>query len=297
MTLSSLFPQEVLYIGIAKENRHHDFRLSVNNFFGMGNSDSKPVKANSAANSTISIAQSVRIRVHSALEAEFEKRVNQATGGLSRDNFHACLRVIQGDFDLYCLSGSPLGIGLFEVFSNGQAFLSKEGYASAMGVVFDSNQTSASLLSITTQSILKWYEISRPSMAVPTQLTNEILLAFFEASWKFAWTEVFRTLSSNMYLNGREETRALERFADSNKDFFTASNIPNLSLGNNTDRTISISVGDTVVSVPTSFSYMSSHHGAGGLIQPAAARPVYAAPSRVSALSAPVRGTVAYPEL
>lgn len=258
-------------------------------FSEMGNSDSKQSKPNSTTTSNASIAQSVRIRIQTSLEAEFDKRVNAGTGGLSRDNFHSCLRTVQSDFDLYSVAGSPLGNGLFEVFSSGQGFLTKEGYASAMGVVFDNNQTPSTLVSMTTQAILKWYEMTRPSVSPPNIITSDVLAAFYEASWTFAWSEIFRKLSSNMYLNGREETRALERFADSRKCHFAA-NIGSLGLG--PDRTITISVGDNTVSVPTSFSHMSSQKIAS--IPPV--RPA-AVSAHSSALSAPVRGVMAYPEL
>ena len=233
----------------------------------MGNSDSKTKSGiQSSTPSSAELAKAYRAKVQARLEAEFDKRADFQLNALSRESFQSCLKKIQDEFDLYNISGSPLSIGLFESVTimrpDGKPFMTKTEYASAMGLLFNNCEQSV-LISATTQAILKWYEVIRSQGTVYTRLTDEILVGFFEASWKFAWAQMHTTkLSSNACLNGKGETDAIQRFADNHSKYFSAHS-GNLKLYDPSsnpaavDRTITVSVGDDIVHVPISFSHVS----------------------------------------
>jgi hypothetical protein len=136
--------------------------------------------------------------------------------------------------------------------------MTKSEFASAMGMLFNNCDASV-LISATTQAVLKWYEISRTPGVVYTRLSDEILVAYFEASWRHAWSQMSRKLASNACLNGKAESEALLRFADVHSKYFTghASQLKLYDTGGAVDKTITISVGDETVHVPTSFSFVS----------------------------------------
>jgi hypothetical protein len=199
--------------------------------------------------------------VHTLLESEFEKRCDQSTKFINRESFQACLRSVQDQFDFYSIAGSPLGVGLFEVSCKerhgGQSVMSISEYASAMAVLFNSLDT-ATQVGLTSQAILKWFILTTNPAKPPSALTDDVLVAFFEASWKFAWRELTGKLLSHICLNGKAETEAIERFSETHVKFFSTRGAP-VSVGGNppVDRTIIVSVGDESIMVPTSFSFLS----------------------------------------
>jgi hypothetical protein len=225
----------------------------------MGNSDSKPVKGTS----TISLTseQADRNRIHSFLELEFERRADRETKYLSRDGFQQCLKAVQDQYELRNISGSPLGIGLFEISakerSQGKAVMSVSEYASAMAVLFNSIDAST-LASLTSQAVLKWFQTFRGLPSPPSVVSDEIMICFVESSWRFAWAELSNRILSNVCLNGKSEMEAIERFSESHAKFFSAHiRELNLTLVPPVDRTIHVSVGDEEILVPTSFSFVS----------------------------------------
>ena len=222
----------------------------------MGNSDSKGGRTTPTA----SVSQTYKSKVHSFLEQEFDKRSDPNTKNLSRDGFHACLKAIQEQFDFINLAYSPLAIGLFEISSKerpgGKHVITITEFASAMAVLFN-NLDSNTLMALTNQSILKWYEACfNPKMVSPSP-TEEILVAFFEASWKFAWFELSNRIISNVCLNGKGEAEAIERFGEIHKKFFSAHPSElSLAVSPPVDKNIVLSIGDEEVRIPTSFSFI-----------------------------------------
>lgn len=251
----------------------------------MGNSDSKSAKGTPGA--SLTSAQSYRNEVHTLLEVEFHKRADTVTQLLSRDGFHACLRSVQVQFDFNHFAGSPLATGLIEHFARerpgGKAVLSITEYASAMAVLFN-NMDAATMTRLTNQAILRWFQVVHRPTSVPASLTDDILVAYFEAVWVFAWAELSTRVSSNFCLNGKSETEAIEKFCQANSKYFSAHpHELSLAAGSPLDKTLVVSIGDEEVSVPTSFSFLSK-------------RKVPAASNYVLGRS-PNRGTNAYPEL
>lgn len=235
----------------------------------MGNSDSKTGKQfPQTTPSSKALAQEYMLKVQSRLEAEFDKRADIQSNSLTRESFQACLRKVQEEFGLFNISGSPLGVGLFESTAvsrpGGKAMMTKSEYASAMSLIFHHCEQSL-LISATTQAILRWYASTRTaSGAVYTKLTDEILVAFFEASWRFAWNElIHKKLSSNSRLNGKSETEAIERFSESHLKYFSShpSDLklydPSSTLSPAVDKCITARIGDDYVIVPTSFSFVT----------------------------------------
>jgi hypothetical protein len=183
-----------------------------------------------------------------------------------------CLRNVQEQFDFYSIAGSPLGIGLFEISckerTGGQPLMSITEYASAMAVLFNSLDP-ATQLGLSSQAVLKWFAVTANPSKPPTSLTDEVLGAFFEASWRFAWMELHGKLLSNVCLNGKAETEAIERFNETHSKYF-ATHAGMLLIGNNppTDRTIIVSVGDESVYIPTAFSFVSRQRKSTGETPP-----------------------------
>ena len=237
----------------------------------MGNSDSKPGKQSILTTpSSQALAQEYMRKVQLRLEAEFDKRADIQSNSLSRESFQACLRKVQDEFGLFNISGSPLSIGLFEscavTHPGGKPLITKAEYATAMGLIFHNCEQSV-LISATTQAILRWYaSVKGVSPSTYPRLTDEILVSFFEASWRFAWSELMnRKLSSNSRLNGKPETEAIQRFIDSHCKYFPL-HTSELKLydsssatGPAVDRSITVRVGDDYVIVPTSFSFVTKH--------------------------------------
>ena len=235
----------------------------------MGNSDSKSKNGLQVSTpSTAELAAAYREKVQARLESEFDKKADIQHNALSRDAFQSCLRRIEEEFDLFAISGSHLSLGLFEsivkIHPGGNHLMTKSEYASAMGLLFNNCDQSV-LISATTQAILKWYEVVRTPGITYTRISDEILVSFFEASWRHAWLRLGHKLSSNACLNGKAETDALSRFADSHAKFFMG-HTSQLKLyetgststsGGAVDRTITISVGEETINVPTSFSFVS----------------------------------------
>lgn len=222
----------------------------------MGNSDSKPSKGSSAV--PLTSAQSYQSRVHALLESEFIKRSESPQTHISFEGFQACLKSVQDEFDLYSISNSPLGIGLFELYADekpdSKGLMSMSEYAMAMAVLFNNNDPST-IFKITSQAMLKWYALKNNLATAPRELSSEAVIEFFEASWTFAWAELLKRLLSNACLNGKAETEAIQRFSETHVKFFAST--PNSLFAKGIDRTIVVSVGDEVVQVPTSFSYLS----------------------------------------
>ena len=200
------------------------------------------------------------------LETEFDKRADPQTKLLTKDGFNSCLKVVQSQFEFSNLAGSPLAIGLFEHFAKdrpgGRAVLSITEYASAMAVLFNS-MDSGTLVAITAQAIMRWYQVTHRPSIPPTTLNDDILVAYFEASWLFAWTVLSARISSNFCLNGKNESEAIERFYQSHAKYFSLHpNELNLGGGTPSDKTIVVSIGDEEVHVPTTFSFISKQKGA-----------------------------------
>lgn len=231
----------------------------------MGNSDSKQLKGTS--NISLTSAQAYRNGLHSFLEREFEKRADSASKQLSRDGFQACLRAVQEQYDLKSIASSPLGIGLFELSAKerpgNRPVLSISEYASAMAVIFN-NMEQPVLSSMTTQAILKWYQFANTLPNMPTAITDDIVVAFFDATWRFAWSELSRRILSNVCLNGKGEAEAIGRFSEAGAKFFDSHaselNTVETSL---LDNTISVSIGDEEVLAPTSFSFIAKSNQRG----------------------------------
>jgi len=248
----------------------------------MGNSDSKQPKSTGTV--PLTSLQSYQSRVHSLLESEFLKRCEPQKTHISCNGFQACLKTVQDEFQLYSIAYSPLGIGLFESYVSekpeGRALMSMSEYAIAMAVLFNPNDP-GTVFGITSQAILKWYAAKFFPQALPRELNNEVIVAFFEASWSFAWSELAKRLLSNVCLNGKAETEAIQRFSDTHMKYFASA--PNsLSLKLSVDRTVCVSVGDESVQVPTSFSYISKPRLPGSETPP---------------LRADIKGANSYPEL
>jgi hypothetical protein len=235
----------------------------------MGNSDSKTGKQFvQTTPSSKALAQEYMMKVQNRLEAEFDKRADIQSNTLTRDSFQACLRKVQEEFGLFNISGSPLGIGLFESSAvshpDGKVVLTKSEYASAMSLLFHHCEQSL-LISATTQAILRWYASTKGSTgSVYTKLTDEILVSFFEASWRFAWNElIYKKLSSNSRLNGKSETEAIQRFSESHLKYFSSHPAelklydPSSASAPTVDKCITARVGDDYVVVPTSFSFVT----------------------------------------
>ena len=207
-------------------------------------------------------------KVQTRLESEFDKRADIQLNALTRDSFHACLRKVQDEFGLFNISGSPLSIGLFESCAvshpGGKPVMTKDEYATAMGLIFHNCEQSV-LISATTQAILKWYAFVKDgTTGTYPRLTDDILVSFFEASWRFAWSELInKKLSSNSRLNGKAETEAIQRFIDSQTKYFSSHTSelklydPSSSTAPTVDRSITARVGEDYVIVPTSFSFVT----------------------------------------
>lgn len=233
----------------------------------MGNSDSKIQRRSST--STGQATQSHRAKIHSFLEREFNKRADPLSGHLSRSGFQLCLKTMEEEFEMYHLANSPLGIGLFEITikekPNGNSVMTSNEFASAMAVLFNHIEPAA-MAALTTQAILKWYSHTHPSVNPPAGVLNdEILVSFFEASWRAAWAELSERLLSNVQLNGNAETEAIQRFNDTHVKFFTShskelATIVSLAA----DKTIVVSVGSEAVCIPTSFSFTSKKRAVTG---------------------------------
>lgn len=247
----------------------------------MGNSDSKQQKGTSGT--PPQSQQPYQTRVHSMLESEFEKRSDYQKSHMSCEAFQACLKTVQDEFDLYSIAYSPLGVGLFELYTDERpemkSVMSLSEYAMAMAVLFNNNDPST-VFNITTQAILRWYAVKQNLPSVPRDVTKEMIISFFEASWSFAWSELSRRVLSNVCLNGKAETEAIQRFSETHSKYF-ATNPSCLSL-KATDRTITVSVGDETVQVPTSFSYLSRPRTNGSETPPLHSRR---------------KGNITYPEL
>jgi hypothetical protein len=231
----------------------------------MGNSDSKVGKGASAT--SLTSAQAYRNKVHALLESEFDKRADPTTKMISRDGFHSCLRAIQTQFDFSDFAFSPLATGLFEISAkerpSGKPLMSISEYASAMAVLFN-NLDANSLASLTNQSVIRWFNFTNHSSIVTQAPTEEMLVAFFEASWNFGWGELSGRLSSNYILNGKSECDAIDRFRENHIKFFAYhSKELSLSLAPPQDKTILMVIGDEEVQVPTSFSFISRQKNAG----------------------------------
>jgi len=237
----------------------------------MGNSDSKPGKQSiQTTPSSQALAQEYSRKVQSRLEAEFDKRADIQTNALTRESFQACLRKVQEEFGLFNIAGSPLSIGLFESMAvsrpGGKPLMTKTEYAAAMGLIFHNCEQSL-LISATTQAILRWYaSVKSGSAASYSRITDEILVAFFEASWRFAWSElVNKKLSSNARLNGKAETEAIQRFIDSHSKHFSSHpgglKLYDSSSGTTAtvDKSLTVRVGEDYVIVPTSFSFVTKN--------------------------------------
>lgn len=225
----------------------------------MGNSDSKQLKGTS--NISLTSAQAYRNGVHSFLEKEFEKRADPTTKQLSREGFQACLKAVQEQYDLKSIASSPLGIGLFELSAKerpgNKAVLSINEYASAMAVIFNSIDQPV-LASLTTQGILKWYQFANTLPTAPTAVSEDILVAYFDSTWRFAWSELSSRILSNICLNGKGEAEAIGRFCEAGAKFLHSHpselNVFALPIS---DKSISVSIGDEEVIVPTSFSFIA----------------------------------------
>ena len=248
----------------------------------MGNSDSKPTKQGGTPSPSHHGTNPNAIR--GIIEREFLKRSQQSPGYISRDGFQSCLRTIQTELDLFAIAKSPLGLGLFEMYAkerpNGQAVISAVEYAAAISILFDGVDI-ATQTRLTAQCILDWYSLTHTSSQAPTAVTDDMVIAFYEATWKFAWSELRMMLLSNACLNGKDESEAILRFSESNLKHFNANCTTGWVLTcPPTDRTISVRIGDDVVHVPTSFSF-TSNRGISGL----------------QLRSRPAVPAVAYPEL
>jgi hypothetical protein len=235
----------------------------------MGNSDSKSAKHPILSTpSSKALAQEYKQKVEARLEAEFEKRADLQYNALSQESFQTCLRKIQNEFGLFNISGSPLSVGLFHSVAlerpAGKPLMTKPEYASAMELMFHTCEQSV-LISATTQAILRWYGTTKSkSGTMVSKLTDEILVAFFEASWRFAWNEMTtKKLGSNIRLNGKAESEAIERFMESHTKYFaTHPNVLKLYDATSVsspavDRSLTVRVGEESVTVPTSFSFLS----------------------------------------
>ena len=237
----------------------------------MGNADSKPGKQSILTTpSSQALAQEYMRKVQARLESEFYKRADIQSNALTKESFQACLRKVQEEFGLFHISGSPLSVGLFESTAvshpGGKPVMTRSEYATAMGLIFHNCEQSL-LISATTQAILRWYASSKVgSTTTYARLTDEILVSFFEASWRFAWSELInKKLSSNARLNGKAETETIQRFVDTHTKYFAA-HIGELKLYDpssasspSVDKSITVRVGEDYVTVPTSFSFVTRH--------------------------------------
>jgi hypothetical protein len=231
----------------------------------MGNSDSKGGK--NTPRTSLTSSQSYKSKVHTTLESEFAKRADPQSGTLSRDGFHACLKAIQGQFDFVNIAYSPLATGLFEISlkerPGGKSLMTITEFASAMAVLFN-NLDANTLTALTNQSILRWFQVTFSPKNLPATPSEEILISFFEASWKFGWSELSNRIISNVCLNGKSETDAIERFSEANRKFFiTHPGELNVALLPPVDKTIILSIGDEEVQIPTSFSFIIRNRGIG----------------------------------
>ena len=226
----------------------------------MGNSDSKVSKSSrqSITSSTWSSAGDTRARMQVIVESEFERNRDPRSGCLGVEGFQRCLQSVQEQFDLFSIANSPLGVGLFYSSSadrsGEQAIMNKAEYMTALTALLNNTDPNVAN-TLTLQCIQRWYCSTHKDQDLPS-ISDEMIGWFFEASWRFAFQEMHRRLSSNVSLRGAAESDAIARFREGHiKDLHKT--LGRVGLNTSMDRTLVVTVGEETVSVPTSFSNLS----------------------------------------